>query len=43
MPPKSKSKTKTTSSNETDKQDDYISLSIVKQLIATRKRFEIDG
>jgi t-SNARE complex subunit (syntaxin) len=37
MPPKSKPKTKTTSSDETDEQGDYISLSIVKQLMAQQE------
>ena len=37
MPPKSKPKTKTTSSDKTDEQDDYISLSIVKQLMAQQE------
>ena len=35
--PKSKPKTKTTSSDETDEQGDYISLSIVKQLMAQQE------
>ena len=37
MPPKSKPKTKTTSSDETDEQGDYISLSIIKQLMAQQE------
>ncbi|CAB4014374.1 Hypothetical predicted protein [Paramuricea clavata] len=37
MPPKSKPKTKTTSRDETNEQDDYISLSIVKQLMAQQE------
>ena len=37
MHPKSKPKTKTTSSDETDEQGDYISLSIVKQLMAQQE------
>ena len=37
MPPKLKSKAKATPLDEIDKQDDYISLSIVKQLMAQKR------